>query len=585
MGSLPSLKSVPLSGTVTNNIGTMFLDNCKRYGPKPAFAERVAGQYRFWTWEQLTQDIVKLAVFFRQQGLRHGDRIAFISRNSYHRLISEMAVLSSGLVCVPIFAGYPLEMMSQLLSFSKVSMLMSDNPAKIFAMKSEIIPPVLFVTKPTGAEVPETFSKPVLVMEEILRQEADATVTTEALEQIFRNVKPSDLAFIMYTSGTSTLPKGVQLTHACILSQQRALEVLWAMPSGLRFLCYLPWHHSFGGLFERFFVLNSGGCLAIDDSWGKNVDQLLKNFAEIKPHIYFSVPKIYQEIIARVLAARDVEQVFFHTDLKFVFTAAAPLPLTISDVFKNKGIPVVEGWGLTETSPCCTLTDMTLDRRPGVVGFPIPGVEIKLAEDNEIVVRGPNVMRGYFENPEGTQQVLDNEGWFKTGDIGEITDQGLKIVSRKDRMFKISNGEKVFPAPIEEGVRTVCKFIKYAYVLGKGLATPILLVFPNTELLAAKKGNVLDQSACVYPKCLKNLAGCLSQCIGNVNTQSQTKFERIQKALLIERELTIENNELTPSFKLVPRKIEENYSVYIKAMIEQRYRDLPPDAYVIDLPE
>ena len=116
-------------------------------------------------------------------------------------------------------------------------------------------------------------------------------------------------------------------------------------------LCYLPWHHSFGGLFERFFAVAFGGCLALDDGCGKDVDRLLENFAEIRPHLFFSVPKIYQEIAARVQAKPEVERAFFHSELKFVFTAAAPLPMSASEVFRDHGIPVVEGWGLTETSP------------------------------------------------------------------------------------------------------------------------------------------------------------------------------------------------------------------------------------------
>ena len=182
----------------------------------------------------------------------------------------------------------------------------------------------------------------------------------------------------------------------------------------MRFLCYLPWHHSFGGLFERFFALHSGGCLAIDDSWGRNTDRLLENFSEIRPHVYFSVPKVYQEIVSKIMVNPELERSFFIPELKFVFTAAAPLPMSVSSVFKSRGVPVVEGWGLTETSPCCTLTDLSVDRAPGLVGSPIPGVEIRLDEDGEILVRGPNVMRGYVDQPEATAEVLDAEGWFRT---------------------------------------------------------------------------------------------------------------------------------------------------------------------------
>jgi len=279
---------------------------------------------------------------------------------------------------------------------------------------------------------------------------------------------------IMFTSGTSSSPKGVQLTHGNLMSQQKALEILWQPESGMRFLCYLPWHHSFGGLFERLFALHSGGCLAIDDSGGKDAGRLLQNFSEIKPNVYFSVPKVYQEIVTRILAEPELGDSFFHDGLKFVFTAAAPLPLSISEIFKHKGVPVVEGWGLTETSPCCTLTGFSLERTPGVVGFPIPGVELKLGDENEILVKGPNVMRGYFRRPEASAGVF-SDGWFRTGDVGTIGDEGVRIISRLDRMFKLGNGEKVFPARIEDRIAGRCKFIKYAYVFGSGQKNPSLL--------------------------------------------------------------------------------------------------------------
>ena len=139
------------------------------------------------------------------------------------------------------------------------------------------------------------------------------------------------------------------------------------------------------------------------------------------------------------------EEMFFNSGLKFVFTAAAPLPKKLSDEFEKRGIPVIEGWGLTETSPCCTLTDPDLKREPGVVGKPIPGVSIRIAEDNEIQVKGPNVMVGYYNNEEANKDIFTDDGWYRTGDVGELTENGLKLITRKDRIFKLSNGEKVVP--------------------------------------------------------------------------------------------------------------------------------------------
>jgi len=425
-------------GEVTKNIGTMFLTNRDKYGDMPAFAQRENGEYRYWTWNEVVNDICKFSAYLKSKGLKRGDHIAVISRNYYQRLVVEMAIMASGFVSVPIFHRYSEEMMAKLLEFSEVKMLILVNYRRLEYLPVENKHLVVMET-PEFPRKQYDFESRVEFFDDIMSNIKLSPERQREIEESFLTVSPTNLCLIMFTSGTTRFPKGVMLSHHNILSQQSALRTLWNPEPGMRFLCYLPWHHSFGGLFERFFALHSGGCLAVDDSWGKDIDMLFKNFSEIKPHIYFSVPKVYDEIISRVLVSKESEDIFFHKDLQFVFTAAAPLSLAISDVFRRKNIPVVEGWGLTETSPCCTLTKLLLHRKPGVVGFPIPGVELKLGEVDEILVRGDNVMQGYFKMPDETTKVLDEDGWFKTGDIGEITPDGLKIKARKDRIFKLNN--------------------------------------------------------------------------------------------------------------------------------------------------
>ncbi len=542
------------------SIGEFFIDNRERYPTQPGIGERVGDSYCFWTWAEITNKIFSFSEALSREGLRRGDRVAFIAGNSYSRFIAEMAVISSGFVSVPLFAGYPSETLQQLIEFSEVEMLIVDQKSRLDTFSARSIPMRTISL--------DSFSFPS-------EMESSATI-----KERFQSVPPDTTAFIMYTSGTSQFPKGVQLCHRHILSQQQALSLVWNPRPGLKTLSYLPWHHSFGGLFERFFVVASAGCLGLDDSAGKNIDRMLENFDLIKPNCFFSVPKVYQEIVARVLTSPKIEESFFHRDLEFVFTAAAPLPLSVSDVFKEKGVPVVEGWGLTETSPCCTLTPKTVDRIQGVVGFAIPGVEIRLDEENEILVRGPNVMTGYWRQEEATREVLSEDGWFKTGDLGEMTPAGLKILSRKDRMFKLDNGEKIFPPVLEEQVKTHCKFVKHAYVFGAGQRNPLLIVFPSNELLASTSRSLLDRSNCLYPKDPSSFSNCLGRCLIEINS-ALSKIERIDRALVINRELSLDRGELTPSFKVVPRRVSENYHEYIRAVEDGRFEDLPEDAYVV----
>lgn len=217
---------------------------------------------------------------------------------------------------------------------------------------------------------------------------------------------PTTFCLNMYTSGTMGVPKCVQLTHRNILSQQAALQHVWHLNEDDRLLAYLPWHHSFGGIFERFSALYNGAALMLESSYGKDPGQIMENWKQVKPSCFFSVPKVYQSLIELTRGDKEAEQLFFHSGLKFVFTAAASLPETLSVEFEKRNIPVLEGWGLTETSPCCTITDPTLKREKGIVGKPIPGVSIGIADDGEICVKGPNVMVGYYKNDDANEKAF-----------------------------------------------------------------------------------------------------------------------------------------------------------------------------------
>ena len=588
------LRNEQALGELVPNIGSLLLDNAARHGDAPAFAERLDDQYRYHSWATLGEDLQQVAAQLLRLRAEAGEnwqgRIAFIASNSYARHASELAVMAGGMVSVPIFAGYPAELLAELLRFSDVDLLISDQPDKVLALPADALPRrLLLLAEPANAAALAAYQQgggQLLRFAEVIAQAPDAAERA-AVKRTLQAVEADRVCLIMFTSGTSGFPKGVQLSHCNLLSQQKALELRWQPEPGLRMLCYLPWHHSFGGLFERFFAVYFGGCLALDDGCGKDVDRLLHNFSEIRPHLFFSVPKVYQEIAARVQSSAAIERTFFHPELKFVFTAAAPLPLSASAVFREHGVPVVEGWGLTETSPCCTLTGFSLERTPGVVGKPIPGVEVALAEDGEILVRGPNVMRGYFRNEAATQAVFTDDGWFRTGDIGEFGPEGVRIVSRKERMFKLSNGEKVFPAQIEERIHARCQFVKYAYVFGSGQLTPHLLVFPNRQAFEGCAGSAGSGSGgggdCAQPRDSERLARCLSHCLSDINAWQAAGFEAIHRALVVGRELSIEDNELTPSFKLIPRRIEERYADCIRAMESGCYEALPEDMFVLNL--
>jgi len=283
------------------------------------------------------------------------------------------------------------------------------------------------------------------------------------------------------------------------------------------------------------------------------------------------------------LRDKEIEKCFFHEELKFVFTAAAPLPHHISDEFEKRKINVLEGWGLTETSPCCTVTDPELKREPGVIGFPIPGVKIRLADDNEMQVSGPNIMVGYYKNDEENEKSFTEDGWFCTGDIGELTDKGFKLITRKDRIFKLSNAEKIIPTELENIITNKCHYISYALVEGNGRNYPVALLFPDKMLLEeSKNGHHIDIHDCNCPKDLCELSDCLKGCLININNGLKQKYTVIKAAMIIDDALKVDNGTLTPSLKLAPNNVKGIY----KAHLEKLYGSIEPvkeQTYIIYL--
>jgi long-chain acyl-CoA synthetase len=367
----------------------------------------------------------------------------------------------------------------------------------------------------------------------------------------FAEIKSDHPAIALFTSGTTAFPKGVMLTHKNVLAQQRAHQILWSLEPDIKVLSYLPWDHVFGSLFERFLALYSGGCLCLDDSRGKNIPRLLENFSIIQPEYFFSVPLVYDRIRDYLIRHPQWESRFFHPRLRFIFTASAPLSTETAAYFQKKNLPIVEGWGLTETSPSCTLTRPSLERLNGCVGIPIPGVEIKISQESEILVRGHNVMQGYFNAPQKTREVIDEEGWLKTGDLGEISPSGLQVHGRKDRIFKLANGRKVNPAAIENDIKGLCPWIHQIYVFGSGKRLCRGLIFVGSDH---------DRDS------FKKVAEETFDFLNAFNENLENKSNRLERILLLQQSLSLENGEVTPSLKIRPQALEENYRDFIKML-------------------
>lgn len=585
---MKSLKSDKALGEVIPNLALFLKRNMTRFADKSVYCEKKDGIYQGISWKSFYTDIITIAYNLEKLGFIKGDKMVIFSPNRLEMLEIELAVMVSGGIAVPIFAFFNGETAEQLIKHSDAKYLAVSGKIQLDKIKPvsdtssvSSLKKIFVFDKFHSTEYEDTFTSKLISFNELLKittpespKEASGILHFDAVE--------SDVCLNMYTSGTMGVPKCVQLSHRNILSQQAGLEKVWSLNQDDRFLSYLPWHHSFGGIFELFSSLYCGATLYLESSYGKDVNEILENWKFVQPTVFFSVPKVYQALIELIKQDKVAEKLFFHPELKFAFTAAAPLPKNISDEFAKRNIAVLEGWGLTETSPCCALTDPKVKRLPGVIGKSIPGVEIRIADDGELQVKGPNVMTSYYKNDAANKVAFTEDGWYCTGDVGEITPDGLKLLSRKDRIFKLTNGEKVVPTEMESLIQNRCHFITYAMVVGGGKEYPVAIIFPNKKAFNRSKNKLLPEDGCFCPSSMDELGKCLQGCLHNANCGLSQKFSKIKYAMLIDDELSIDKNTLTPSMKISSVRVMEAY----KAHIENIYgadNSLKEEVYIIRL--
>ncbi|MDX2359582.1 MAG: AMP-binding protein [Crocinitomicaceae bacterium] len=560
-------------GDVIPNIATLLQRNVELYRDKIVYQEvNEKGVYEGITWGELYTSVDNIAYNLHEAGFKKGDKMVIFSRNCREMLELQLAIMAYGGIVVPIFANFKQDTAELLINHSDAEWLAIAGDTQLANLGDD-----LNIKKMYGFHVDSHSRFATLEGFENL-----LTPKKEEISYLDTSIDPDTICLNMYTSGTMGTPKCVQLMHKNILSQQAALDIVWDVTPEDRFLAYLPWHHSFGGIFELFTALYNGATFSLESSYGRDVNSIFENWKKVKPTIFFSVPKVYQSLYEMTNVSKEAEDVFFNSGLKFIFTAAAALPEKLSNEFEARNITVVEGWGLTETSPCCTLTDPSLKRETGVVGKPIPGVSVRIADDEEIQVKGPNVMVEYYNNDEANEGVFTEDGWYRTGDVGAITENGLKLISRKDRIFKLSNGEKVIPTDLEKAIELKCHYVQYAVVSGSGEEHPVALIFPNKRLLENPDYEMSPGEGCFCPRSLNELGKCLTGCMHIANNNIGQKFAKVKSAAIIMDELSLDSKTLTPSMKMAPKNVVDKYKDHLKNL----YGDTVPvdeEVYVIEL--
>ena len=590
-------------------LNQLLFEAVEKYDKPDALQVRVGERYTPISHRTLLERVRRVSYGLRAIGIRRGDRVAILSENRPEWAIADFACLTGGVTDVPLYPSLPSEQLGYPLRDSgAVAIFVSTEAqaAKIAAIRSEVPALKTVIVFDTAAA-----NSADMTLEALDAKGAAADTPERAAE--FRRealqVEPNDLATLIYTSGTTGEPKGVMLSHDNIYSNVAATRNALVMRGDDVSLSFLPLSHILQRMGDYWF-LTTGTSIAYVDSF----DLVPLAMAQVRPTIAISVPRLYEKMYARVLenalaGGAAKKRIFFWARavadrwadeklagrepkgllamqyglaqrlvfsklkertggrLRYFVSGGAPLAPEINKFFYAAGLMILEGYGLTETSPVIGVNTPE-NFRIGTIGKPIDGVEVKIAEDGEILTRGPHVMQGYYNKPEATREAIDDEGWFKTGDIGVIEDGYIRITDRKKDIIVTAGGKNIAPQPIENAVKTN-KYVSQAVMIGDKRKYPVMLVVPNWDNLEkwAKIKNILwtDRAQLLTMPTIR----------AKMDKEVRSKFEGLasfetpKKIALLEHDFSVDSGELTPTLKVKRRMIDRNY----KTIIDELYTD------------
>ncbi|MCS6861899.1 MAG: long-chain fatty acid--CoA ligase [Abditibacteriales bacterium] len=585
-------------------INRLFQDSVRRYAAQPALLHKVEGKFQPITYQELADRVRAFCAGLVALGVQRGDHIAMISENRPEWAVADLGMLSLGAVNVPMFTTLPAPQVEYIVADSGAKIIIVSDETqlhKALAVKANV-PSVGIITM----DCPADPGRGVITFDEVIQRGQSAPLSD--YDQRWQSVEPNDLASIIYTSGTTGDPKGVMLSHRNITSNiEAAYDVLRFQPGDV-LLSFLPLNHIFERMAGYYLPLSVGATIA----YSEGPRRLALNIREVEPHYMMLVPRIYEMFQERMLEEVSKktakEQKVFHWALnigrqvverqqakqpvppwlalqrwladKLVYrkvrnrlglrrlqlfvSGGAPLPHDTAEFFAALGITILEGYGLTETSPVVAV-NRPGNYKFGTVGLPLRGVEVKIAEDGEICVRGPNVMLGYYNKPKETAEALDAEGWFHTGDIGEFDEDGfLRITDRKKDLIVLANGKNVAPQPIENALKA-SPYISQVVLLGDKQSTVAALVVPAFERLKqfAQERGIPQENAdlLAHPEVVR----LFRQEIDRLSTHL-ADFEKVHRFALLDHEFTIEDGEMTPTLKIRRRVVMERYGDVIQRL-------------------
>ncbi len=578
-------------------------ESWRRHNKRDALSYKVKDVWENLSGEAIIEKIRRIALGLADLGVKAGDRVAIISENRPEWSLTDLAILSLRAVNVPIYTTQAVEQVRYILEDSGAKILFISGK-KIFKHAEDAIQSVERLEKLIFFDadaVPAENNKALTLAEIEKRGEALEKIDSQIFENNLKQIKQDDLATIIYTSGTTGEPKGVMLTHENFTSNITAVSKSLPIKTSDRSLAVLPLSH----IFERtvFYVLCANG---VSIHFCASFDQLASYLSEVRPTIMTAVPRLFEQVYHKIVKkgkaaggfrtslfdwALEVGQEYWEAkdkresvsmilairhliasrlvfskwragvggSIRFFVSGGAPLSKKLSYAFWAAGIPILQGYGMTEA--CVTCANRPEDSKVGSIGTPFEGIEMKIAEsDGELLVRGKNVMRGYLNKPEETAQAIDEEGFYHTGDVGyKDADGHFFITDRKKDLFKLSNGKYVAPQQVESLLKQSA-LVSQAVVVGSGRKQVGALIVPDWETLkqTLKEEGISAEGTreelCENPYVIKRV-----QRDAGEYTREMNDYERVKKVYLLPREFSIDKGEMTPTLKIKRGVIDEKY--------------------------
>lgn len=591
----------------STTLTALFFDAVTRHALPDAYRAKRDGVWQPVSHEDVTTRARRIAFGLEALGVLPEDRVGLLSENCPEWALVDWACLCAGLADVPVHPTVPAEQIVHPLNDSGAVVLFvstAEQAAKAGSMRGRLTTMRTIISFTDPAPPGADFSLAELEAAGAL---LDSAERTDAWRTAALAIAPETLATIIYTSGTTGTPKGVRLSHRNLASNCAAVGHRMDLRAGDVALSFLPLAH----VFERTgdYVLFAAG---VRIAYAESLETITANMREIGPHVALCVPRLFEGMYARIveaaLAAGGVRARLFRWargvadrwadvrlaggtpgrflalqyamaqrlvfarirarlggQLRVLVSGGAPLAPAISKFFFAAGLPILEGYGLTETSPVITIS--AADRlRIGAVGTPIAGVEVRIAEDGEILTRGPHVMLGYHNRPDATAEMIDEEGWLHTGDIGVLEGGFLRITDRKQEILVTADGTRIAPQPIETRI-ALSPFVAQAVMIGDSRPYPIVLVVPAWELLESWA----TQQGLIWTARSELLATPLVA--EKVGQEVARALEGLAPAVipqrigLLEQAFSVERGELTPKMSVRRRVVDERYA----ALIEELY--------------